>query len=169
MAQSMQHRHWKRIGNGNREETAQTLPSPPRSVLVFEKRRSVKALFLKRAQRWIRGFCVRGRRKVAKTLVDGSMDGWMDGVSGRVNETAGDSRPPLPSLPSPPSLDRLEPFEREQLRLLDEVMVRACLRIVEFYIDRARGVVSPSSPSSSSSPLLHILFRVTEQGDGAKL
>lgn len=76
---------------------------------------------------------------------------WIDaGVSGRVNETAGDSSPP------PPSLDRLEPFEREQLRLLDEVMVweRACLRIVEFYID----LLGVAFSSSSSSTSLHIFY-----------
>lgn len=67
------------------------------------------------------------------------------------------------SSPLPPSLDRLEPFEREQLRLLDEVMARerACLRIVEFYIDRARCCLLL---------LPHIFFHVMmEQGDGAKL
>ena len=73
--------------------------------------------------------------------------------------------PPLLSLPS---LDRLEPFEREQLRLLDEVMARerACLRIVEFYIDRARCCLL----LLLLFLLPHIFFHVMmEQGDGAKL
>lgn len=97
---------------------------------------------------------------------------WIDGgvESGRVNETAGDSSSlSLPSSsPLPPSLDRLEPFEREQLRLLDEVMARerACLRIVEFYIDRARCCLL----LLLLFLLPHIFFHVMmEQGDGAKL